>query len=110
MAREFASRTDSITGLRASEAILRYSFERDARLTNPEKGYVSVPWVNQLVDINLQGYAADIIAAKVHKNSWDINKIVGIPNLGIPLATSVSERLELPLAPGRKGDGIPGSW
>lgn len=38
------------------------------------------------------------------------DKVVGVPNSGIPLATSVAERLNIPLAPGRKGKDFPVTW
>lgn len=92
------------------ETALRRRFGLEGDLTNPEKGYVSIPWVNQEIDPVLQGYAADIISAYFSFKGIKLDKIVGVPNMGIPLATVVSERLNVPLAPGRKGDRIPGAW
>lgn len=97
-----------LAGVRARETAIRDRFTQDAKVTNFEKGYVSVYWVNHLVDIGYQGFAADLIVHKFNGTKFD--KVVGIPNSGIPLATSVAERLRKPLAPGRKGKDIPGAW
>lgn len=78
------------------------------KIINIKKGYISAPWINQLIDPLLQGFAADLIAE--HFSGSDITKIVPIPNMGIPLGTAVAERLEIPLAPGRKDDHVPGAW
>lgn len=91
------------------EALVRQAFERNAKVTNYEKGYLSVPFVNQLVDPLFQRYAADLIVHQFNSGS-KIDKIVPVPDSGIPLATIVAERLGLPLAPGRKGNAIPGAW
>lgn len=96
--------------IRAKEQHLRTAFLQTARLTNYDKGYVSVPFVNQLIDLNLQGFAADLIAYHAKKETIKVDKIVQIPYSGNPLATSVAERLRVPLVPGRKGKAIPGAW
>jgi len=100
--------SEQLEGIRARESALRDRFIKEAKVTNFEKGYVSVKWVNQLVDLGYQGFAADLIAYRFR--GYEFDKVVGIPNSGIPLATSVAERLGLPLAPGRKGKDIPGAW
>jgi len=90
------------------EATLRQKFEREATVTNFEKGYVSAPWINQEIDPNLQETAAQIIAHYFRERG--LTKITGIPNCGVPLATAVSQEMVLPLAPSRKGKEIPGAW
>jgi adenine/guanine phosphoribosyltransferase-like PRPP-binding protein len=92
------------------EAVLRRKFIKEAKVTNIKKGYVSAPWVNQIIDPKLQGYAADIIAHYFKKNKTKIDKVAGIPNMGTALASMVAERIKKPLALGRKGDDIPAAW
>src|SRR3990170_5418690 len=43
------------------EAELRRRFEEEAVVVDAEKGYISVPSVNQRVDLEMQGWAADLI-------------------------------------------------
>jgi adenine/guanine phosphoribosyltransferase-like PRPP-binding protein len=96
---------------RAKEAYLRGRFKEEATVTNYGKGYVSVPFVNQCIDLELQGYAADLVAhyyRNVKGVSFD--RVVQVPNSGNPLATTVAERLGCHLSPGRKGEAIPGAW
>ena len=97
-----------IKTLGSKEASIREALSQAARVTDFKKGYISAPFVNQLIDPLLQGYAADLIAR--HAKGLSIDKVVPIPNSGIPLATAVAERLKLPLAPGRKDNSTPGAW
>src|SRR3989344_6103359 len=97
-----------LTEIRAKEAYLRKAFIKTAKVTNLEKGYVSVPFVNQLIDLELQGLASDLVVFKFRQ--MPIDKVVMIPNSGNLLATTVAERLQKPLVLGRKGRAIPGSW
>ncbi|HSX48932.1 MAG TPA: phosphoribosyltransferase family protein [Candidatus Saccharimonadales bacterium] len=99
-----------IEELRLKESILREKILKEAVVTNFEKGYVSIPSVNQLIDIGMQKIAAEMIIYDACRKEIHIDKVLGIPNSGISLATSVAERLNVPLAPGRKGETIPGSW
>lgn len=99
---------DVLAHIRAQEFAVRDRFMRDATVTNLKKGYVSVPSVNQLIDTRFQEFAAEMIA--YHFNGTRIDKVVGIPYSGIPLATAVAGRLGRPLAPGRKGIVVPGAW
>jgi len=89
---------------------LRREFLKEAEVTNPEKGYISVPSVNQRIDMIMQGWAADLIVNYYRRQGRTFDAVVGIPNSGISLATSVAERLGIPLAPGRKGKDCPGAW
>lgn len=111
--RFFFSTVDRLANLSLSEKeeILRSKFLREARFSNPEKGYIDVPWVNQLIRMDLQGYAADILVAIVKDKGWNIKKVAGVPTMGGYLANSVAERIPGVLfAPGRKGSGTPGLW
>jgi adenine/guanine phosphoribosyltransferase-like PRPP-binding protein len=97
--------------IRGRERLLRELFLQYATVKNYEKGYISVPFVNQLIDLPLQGYAADIIAYNIKQRELDIEKVIQIPYSGNSLATSVAERLRLPLVLGRKEfEKTPGSW
>jgi adenine/guanine phosphoribosyltransferase-like PRPP-binding protein len=103
---------------------LREAFHEVAFVSEYDKKYVSVPFINQLIDPRLQGYAADMIAYDVLErfkndridiikkdNKPPVFKVLGIPYSGLYLATAVSERLDWELAPGRKGPNPPpGSW
>ena len=35
--------------LKNCETALREKFHKDAKVTDPEKGYLSLPWVNELI-------------------------------------------------------------
>lgn len=94
--------------LKQKEELLRQKFIKEATVADYEKGYISAPWVNQLIDPRLQGYAADLI--REHFLKEQITKIVPIPTMGYPIGVAVSERLNIPLSPGRKGNNIPGAW
>ena len=96
--------------IRAKEEYLRVAFSKQAIVTDYDKGYISVPSVNQLIDLELQGFAADLIAVHVKINNVGVDKVVQIPYSGNSLATSVAERFRVPLVPGRKGKAIPGAW
>jgi adenine/guanine phosphoribosyltransferase-like PRPP-binding protein len=92
------------------ELILRNYFLKEARIIDYDKGYISVPFVNQLVDPKLQGIAADLIIEHISQNEIPIDKVVQIPYSGNSLAYSVAERLDTPLVLGRKGNDSPGAW
>jgi adenine/guanine phosphoribosyltransferase-like PRPP-binding protein len=94
----------------ANEDFLRREILKEAVVTNFEKGYISIPSVNQLVDTNLQCFASEIIVDHYLDMGVKIDKVAGIPNAGISLANSVAEKLRVPLAPGRKGIIYPGAW
>lgn len=96
--------------IRAKEEYLRDSFRKEAELKNYEKGYISVPFVNQLIYLDLQRFAADIVVYHANVERVKVDKIVQIPYSGNSLSTSVAERLGVPLVPGRKGKAIPGAW
>jgi adenine/guanine phosphoribosyltransferase-like PRPP-binding protein len=97
--------------IRSKERYLINCFENIATVKNYEKGYISVPFVNQLVNLKLQGYAADLIAYNIKTNQIPFNKIVQIPYSGNSLATAVAWNFEdIPLVLGRKGERTPGAW
>lgn len=92
------------------ELLLRNYFLQEAKVLNYEKGYISVPFVNQLVDPKLQNSAADLIARHILLDETPVDKVVQIPYSGNSLAYSVAERLDCPLVLGRKGKKSPGAW
>ncbi|HLL61258.1 MAG TPA: phosphoribosyltransferase family protein [Candidatus Nitrosocosmicus sp.] len=89
------------------QQLLLSKFYESARVIDQQKGYIDLPWINQVIDPLYLGYAADIIAEKF--KDCHIDKVVGIPTMGTILAVSVAERLNKPLAPGRKGPE-PKAW
>ena len=98
--------------IREEEGCLRERFGKDAVLIDFEEEYISVPFVNQYIVPEMQGYAADMIAyyVKSKGEEMDINRVVGIPNSGNYLATAVAERLNITLALSKKGEDLPGHW
>jgi adenine/guanine phosphoribosyltransferase-like PRPP-binding protein len=95
------------------EASLREKFISDVRVVDPDKGYISLPWVNELIDTRLQHMAARVIVYKLQHQldgRQQITKVAGIPTLGVNLANPVSEELGVPLAPTRKGKHVPSRW
>jgi adenine/guanine phosphoribosyltransferase-like PRPP-binding protein len=108
MPREYENIT-GIESIRLREHRLRELFLK-AMVTDRKKGYVSAPGVNQLIDVGTQEEAACLVGFWIREIGSKIDKVVGIPYSGVPFATSVAGELKVPLAPGRKGDDIPGSW
>jgi adenine/guanine phosphoribosyltransferase-like PRPP-binding protein len=99
--------------IRAKERYLINCFKEVATVENYKKGYISVPFVNQLIDLRLQSYAADLIAYNIKTNEIPVDKVVQIPYSGNSLATSVAwnfETEDIPLVLGRKGRKTPGAW
>lgn len=83
-------------------------FRRQARVADLERGYIHAPWVNLDIDARLQGQAAGLIAQRFQDR--DVSRVVGIPVMGVPLATAVAERMGLPLVPARKDGSVPAAW
>jgi adenine/guanine phosphoribosyltransferase-like PRPP-binding protein len=103
--------SSSIEEISQKEILLLEAFQREAQvIKDPRDGYISVPFVNQLIDPVLQGYAADIIKYHAETQGIDFNKVVQIPTSGNSLASIVSDRTRKPLVLGRKADTTPGSW
>lgn len=96
--------------IQATEEYIRKAFCEKAMVTNYDLGYISVPFVNQLIDLELQGFAGDLIVHHYRNKGTKVDKVIQIPLSGNPLATTVAERLNTPLVPGRKGKVIPSSW
>ena len=96
--------------IRATEEYIRKAFHEKAEVINYDLGYISVPFVNQLIDLELQGFAGDLIVHHYRNKETKVDKVIQIPLSGNPLATTVAERLNTPLIPGRKGKVIPNSW
>jgi adenine/guanine phosphoribosyltransferase-like PRPP-binding protein len=81
-----------------------------AEVKDWETGFLSFSKVNQQIDIRLSGYAADLIAERCQR--LELDAVLGIPNSGIPLATLIAERLDLPLVLAIKvtDKKTPGTW
>ena len=92
------------------EYLLRYFFKKIAKVTNYNKAYISVPFVNQRVKSKPQKWAADLIISHMQIQEIEIGEILGIPTSGVPLATTIANKLDHDLVLGRKGNIIPGTW
>lgn len=94
--------------LEADRQRLLRRFRRQAHVSDPVRGYIQAPWVNLDIDAAHQRHAARLIAHRFAGQG--VSRVVGIPTLGVPLATTVAEELARPLVPGRKDDAVPGAW
>lgn len=99
-----------IQELLAEELTLTKYFYENASVTNYEKGYISAPWINQLIDTRLQRLAARNLAFKIMRQNQGITKVLGIPTLGVPLASLVADEFGVQQGLARKGNHIPGAW
>lgn len=100
--------------LKNCEIALRDKFHKDAKVTDPEKGYLSLPWVNELIDPELQRFAAKLIASQLRDqlraNNQQLTKVAGVPTLGSYLSVHLAEELRVPLVPARKSKHVPERW
>lgn len=91
-------------------AYLQQEFLRDAKVIDPDRGYISVSSFNLRMKPAVLKAAANVIAHKFRGDHIDI--IHGIPHSGNYLATAVA--LELPrvvfLHTSRKDQNVPTSW
>lgn len=108
--RKEAYGTNEIFNLRSQEETLRKAFKERALLINREKGYVSVDFVNQIIDPNLNDKAAEILSSMIVLEDKKINKVVPVPTMGNYLGTAISQKLGATLMPGRKDGQVPSSW
>lgn len=92
------------------ERELRDHFLAEAVVIDREKGYISVPSVNQRVNTKMQGLAADLVVAHYRRLGLGFDVVLDVPNSGTTLAAVVAERLKIPHSRGRKGKDIPASW
>lgn len=96
------------------EDMLREKIFEEGRIIDSEKGYLSLPWVNELIDPKLQRFAARLIAyrltTQLAENDRDLTKVVGVPTMGTYLAAPLAEELEKPLVVACKGNHIPTRW
>jgi adenine phosphoribosyltransferase len=96
--------------LRENLAYLQKEFLRDAKVIDPDRGYISVSSFNLRMNPAVLKAAAKVIAHEFRNDHIDI--IHGIPHSGNYLATAVA--LELPhavfLHSSRKDQYIPTSW
>ncbi len=92
------------------EQELREKFAREAKITKFDLGYISLPWANELIESGPQRKAAKLLAEMLREPGIKLDKVLGIPHSGVALASLVSDLLDLPLAPARKGNVVPGAW
>jgi len=92
------------------EQDLRLRFLRDATIIDPEKRYISVPFVNQLLDPKEFDRASDLIIEQYRRRGVSFDRVTGIQYSGIPLAFMIAAKLGIPFAPSRKENKIPGAW
>lgn len=96
------------------EDMLRKKIFEEGRIIDSEKGYLSLPWVNELIDPKLQRSAAKLIAyrltSRLEEDDHNLTKVVGVPTMGTYLATALAEELEKPLVVACKGCHIPNRW
>lgn len=83
----------------------------DGRVVDARAGYLYLPWITDTIDVKLQRYAARLIAYTLHQYHPDpFYGVVGLPTMGIPLATTLAEELEIPFLVSRKGTHAPHTW
>lgn len=94
------------------EQKLMEKFLQGAEIFNFESKYIKVPAVNRQIDPQMQGLAADLIVEYYNRRQLVFDKVIGIPNSGISLASVVAGKLPYKtiLSVGRKGNDVPTSW
>lgn len=95
-----------------AEQSLRKKFTEEVRVVDWEKGYLALPWVNEVIDPKSQRLAAIVIAHLLQKQLSDrqVTKVVGVPMMGTFLSVMLAEELNVPLVTTRKGKHIPTRW
>lgn len=92
-----------------SLAYLKQEFLRDAKVIDPERGYISISSFNLRMKPSVLKAAATVIAH--HFKGDRIDTIHGIPHSGNYLATAVALELKnVRLHASRKDQNIPSSW
>lgn len=109
-----SERPQIFENLYQKEYELRRKLITCGRVTNPENGYLRLPWVNEVIDVRLQDYAAELLAFQLQdlqmKNGHVISVVAGVPSLGGYLSVSLARAMSIPLATSRKGKIIPAVW
>jgi len=100
----------SATNLQSELAYLKEEFLRDAKVLDPDRGYISVSSFNLRMKPQVLKSAAKIIAKEFKNDRIDI--VHGIPHSGNYLATAVALELEggVRLHSSRKDQNIPTTW
>ncbi len=98
------------TNLQSDLAYLKTEFLRDAKVLDPDRGYISVSSFNLRMKPRILKTAASIIASEF--KSSDIDIVHGIPHSGNYLATAVALELgkNVRLHSSRKDQNIPTTW
>jgi adenine phosphoribosyltransferase len=98
------------TNLHSELAFLQEEFLRDAKVINPDRGYISVSSFNLRMKPSILKSAASVIAQTFASDH--IDTIHGIPHSGNYLATAVALTMDMPvhLHASRKDQNIPSNW
>lgn len=98
------------TNLQSELAYLKSEFLRDAKVLDPDRGYISVSSFNLRMKPQVLRAAAKIIAHEFHNDKIDV--VHGIPHSGNYLATAVAMELggNTLLHSSRKDQNIPTTW
>lgn len=96
--------------IQAELAYLKEEFLREAKVIDPERGYISVSSFNLRMKPQILKAAAKVIAHHFRNDQIDV--LHGIPHSGNYLATAVSLELDgnVRLHASRKDQNIPTSW
>ncbi len=98
------------TALQSELAYLKSEFLRDAKVLDPDRGYISVSSFNLRMKAGVLRAAAKVIAHEFQNEKVDI--VHGIPHSGNYLATAVALELgdNVRLHSSRKDQNIPTTW
>ena len=98
------------TNLQSELAYLKNEFLRDAKVLDPDRGYISVSSFNLRMKAGVLRAAAKLIANEFKNDKIDI--VHGIPHSGNYLATAVALELgdNIRLHSSRKDQNIPMTW
>src|SRR3989344_8307977 len=98
------------TNLQSDLAYLKEEFLRDAKVLDPDRGYISISSFNLRMKPSVLKAAAKVIAHEFSGDSIDI--VHGIPHSGNYVATAVALELggNVRLHSSRKDQQIPSSW
>jgi adenine/guanine phosphoribosyltransferase-like PRPP-binding protein len=100
----------SATDIQNELAYLKEEFLRDAKVLDPERGYISVSSFNLRMKPRILESAATVIASEFQNDR--ITAAHGIPHSGNYLATAVAIKLagDIRLHSSRKDQNIPTTW
>lgn len=97
-----------IDNIQFREQKLRDLILKGASITDFDKGYISLPKVNQFLDPTVYKLATDLIRYNFKDKQFDL--VAGVPNSATALGACLMLTMGIPLAPGRKENIYPKSW